>query len=364
MKMKKYLLIIVSIIFYIQGCDNKFNTNELVVPNSGGGNISGDTVYVQLNPSWKGFNNPQDIYIGHDQFLYVADTDNNRVVMMNVAGQILSTLSIKRPIAIAQDYKLNLLVCAECDITDSTTHQSVTYSAVYKIDLVSVGHHMENATPIRLLPRQTDLSKPDRQYTAVTAFYDNTFYVARTGPDNSSIIDPDNSILKFVPKSMYGGGAGDTLLGRLPNILPVSGGLVTANQISSMTSFDERNINLVLTLTGTTNFKAQEWIYYISPIEEKYISGFSPGDSVAFAKPNRFDQPEGCTLDPSENIFVVDAAKDSVFKFNSFGNELESFGGPQIFNQPHGVAFFDRTLYIADSGNNRILRFVLSTDIR
>ncbi len=358
MKMKRNLLILLSVFFLIQGCDQKFNTEELVAPNSNGGNISGDTVYIKLNPSWEGFNNPQDIYIGHDQFLYVADTDNDRVVMMNVAGQILGSISLKKPIAISQDYRLNLIVCAEFD----TLNQN--FSAVYKIDLVSVGHQIGEAVPVRLLPRQTDLNKPLRRYTAVTAFYDNTFYVARTGPDNTSIVDPDNSILKFIPKSSYGGGEGDTLLGRLPNIEPVSGGLVTANEISSMISFDQRNINMVLTLTGNTNFKAQEWIYYVSPIEEKYISRFSPSDSIDFAKPNRFDRPEGCAMDPSGDIFVVDAAKDSVFKFNSFGNELESFGGPDVFNDPHGVAFFDRTLYVADSGNNRILRFILSTDIR
>ncbi len=47
-------------------------------------NIGGDTVYVQLNPVWEGFNNPQDIYVGRDPFIYVADTDNDRVVMMNL----------------------------------------------------------------------------------------------------------------------------------------------------------------------------------------------------------------------------------------------------------------------------------------
>lgn len=363
-KMKKSLLILISVFFLIEGCDRKFNPSELVTPNSGGGNISGDTVYIKLNPAWTGFNNPQDIYIGHDQFIYVADTDNDRVVMMNVAGHILGTLSIKKPVAISQDYRLNLLVCGECDIIDTSSGEIHTYSAVYKIDMVSVGHQIGNAIPVRLLPRPTDLSKPERKYTAVTTFYDNSFYIARTGPNNSSLIDPDNSILKFVPKSFYGGGEGDTLLGRLPNIDPLSGGLMTANGISSMTSFDQRNINLILTFTGTTNFKAQEWRYIITQIEEKYISNFSPEDSLDFARPNRFEQPEGCTVDESGNIFVVDAAKDSVFKFNAFGNELESFGGAETFNQPHGVAFFDRTLYVADSGNNRILRFILSTDIR
>jgi hypothetical protein len=364
MKMKRSLLIFMSAIFLLAGCDRKFNTEELVAPNTGGGNIGGDTVYVQLNPVWGGFNNPQDVYIGHDQFIYVADTDNDRVVMMNVAGQVLGSISIKKPVAISQDFRLNLIVCGETDITDTLTNQVVTYSAVYKIDLFAVGHQISQAVPVRILPRTSDLSKPLRKYTGVTTFYNNMYYIARKGPDNSSLFDPDNSILIGLPKSSYGGGQGDTIIGRVPNIDPVSSGLVTANEISALASFNKRNINLVVTLTGSTNFKAQQWNYYVSPIEEKYVSRFSPSDSVDFSRPNRFAQPEGCTIDPSGNIFVVDAVKDSVFKFNAFGNELESFGGAEVFDQPHGVAFFDRTLYVADSGNNRILRFILSTDIR
>jgi hypothetical protein len=358
MKMKRILLFLVSVFILLQGCDKKFSTEDLIGPNTGGGNIVGDTVYVQLSPVWEGFNNPEDVYVGHDQFIYIADTDNDRVVMMNVAGQVLGSITLKKPIAISQDFKLDLIVCAEFDTLNQI------YSAVYKLDLYAVGHQIGEATPVRLLPRASDLNKPLRKYTAVTTFYDNTFYIARTGPDNSSTFDPDNSILIGAPKSMYGGGEGDTIIGRVPNIDPVSSGLVTANGISSLTSFDKRNINLVVTLTGNTNFKAQQWNYIITPLEEKYVSRFSPSDSVDFIIPNRFAEPEGCTIDPSGNIFVVDAGKDSVFKFNAFGNERESFGGPDVFNQPHGVAFFDRTLYVADTGNNRILRFILSTDVQ
>ncbi len=61
--------------------------------------------------------------------------------------------------------------------------------------------------------------------------------------------------------------------------------------------------------------------YFVSNLEEKYVTRFSPSDSVTFAKPNKFEQPEGSTIDASGNIFVVDAAKDSVYKFNAFGNE-------------------------------------------
>jgi DNA-binding beta-propeller fold protein YncE len=78
---------------------------------------------------------------------------------------------------------------------------------------------------------------------------------------------------------------------------------------------------------------------------------------------NRFERPEGVTLDDANNIFVADAEKDSVYKFNTFGDEMESFGGADVFSSPNGVAYHDRTLYVLDGGNNRILRFILSTEI-
>ncbi len=67
--MKRILLILISIFVLLQGCDRKFNTESLVAPNSGSANIGGDTVYVQLNPVWEGFNNPQDIYFGREPVL-------------------------------------------------------------------------------------------------------------------------------------------------------------------------------------------------------------------------------------------------------------------------------------------------------
>jgi DNA-binding beta-propeller fold protein YncE len=79
--------------------------------------------------------------------------------------------------------------------------------------------------------------------------------------------------------------------------------------------------------------------------------------------PNFFESPEGATVDPAGSIYVADASTDSVYKFNAFGDLLIAFGGPEIFNGPFSVAFFDKTLYVADTGNNRILRFILSTDL-
>ncbi|MFN3873044.1 MAG: hypothetical protein ACK4R9_08580 [Ignavibacterium sp.] len=339
----------------ILSCEDKFE----LPTTSGLGNISGDTVYVQINPAWEGFNNPQDIYIGNEPFIYVADTDNDRIVMMNLAGTVLGTKPIKRPVAISQDYQLNLIVCSEFDTLGTT------FGAVYKINLVAANHNISDAPVTRLLPRPnvpSDL-KTGIRYTGVAVFYDNSFYVARTGPNNSSIFDPDNSILIFQKKLLADGSKTDTLIGRLPSIEPVGTGLLTAFNISSLASFKKRNNDFVMTLTGNTTFKTQ-WLYFnFSSETPGYESKLSPGTNQMMSV-NKFSRPEGVTVDNSGNIYVADADRDSIYKFNSFGDELQSFGGPQLFNEPYAVAHFDKTLYVVDKGNNRILRFILSTDLR
>lgn len=353
-----HLIIYLIVTAFFLSCTDKFDINEIDT-GSGNNNTSGDTVYVQLNPEWGGFNRPQDVMVGREPFIYVADTDNDRIVMMNLDGQILGTRSIKKPIALAQDYRLNLIVCAQFDTLVSG--QNRTFSAVYKLDLVAVSHQIAIAPIKKLLPRAADLNRPLVVYTGASVFFNNMFYIARKGPNNSSFVDPDNSILIFVPNEISGN---DTLVGRVPNIDPLGQGPVSAYDLSSLTSFNNQSIDIIVTLTGGTSFKAN-WLHYqITPIEQKYVSNFSPGSGTGLVIPNRFESPEGSTLDNSGNIYIVDSDKDSVYKFNSFGDELNSFGGPNIFNEPYGVAFFNKTLYVADTGNNRILRFILSTDIQ
>jgi hypothetical protein len=360
MKIRKnlYLIVLSVIIAFLLSCTDKFDLNDIDT-GDGNVNVSGDTVYVQINPEWGGFNRPQDVMVGREPFVYVADTDNDRIVMINLDGQILGTRSIKKPVALAQDYRLNLIVCAQFDTV--VGGQSRTFSAVYKLDLVSVSHQIAIAPITRLLPRANDLNRPLVEYTGACVFYNNMFYIARKGPNNSSFVDPDNSLLIFVPNEISGN---DTLLGRVPNIDPLGQGPVSAYDISSLTSFNNQSIDIIVTLTGGTSFKAN-WLHYeITAIDQKYVSNFSPRSGTELVIPNRFEKPEGGTRDNSGNIYIADAAKDSVYKFNSFGDELNSFGGPDVFNEPYAVAFFNKTLYVADTGNNRILRFILSTEIQ
>jgi len=323
------------------------------------------SVYMHINPDWTiaegiSYNNPQAILIGKEPFIYVCDTDNDRILMLNTAGTVLGTLSIKKPIAIAQDYRLNLLVCAQTDIGGTT------YSCVYKIDLVSVNHIIGNASKKLILPGKSDIDlHPLCKYSAVTAFYDNSYYVARKGANNTSLYDPDNAIFQFVNVSPDS----DSFFSIVHSIDPVSSGLITANGINSMMSFNLKNLDFIATfdknVPNATYFKAQWFQHFATLSSEGYQSGIGFSSGAAFVKPARFGAPTGSCIDPSGSIYIADGdpAKDSVFKFSPLGNELQSFGGPSVFSKPAGVAYFDKTLYVLDSQNNMIRRFILSTDL-
>ena len=360
--MKRYFLILSAVFLLLQGCDRKFNVDQLVDPNSGKGNIGGDTVYVQLNPAWEGFNNPQDVMVGREPFIYVADTDNDRVVMLNLNGDILGVRSVKHPVSLAQDYKLNLFVCAKLDTLISG--QLKTISSVFKLNMLAAGHNISAAIADTILPRSdNDINNPEREYTGVAVFYDNSYYVARTGPHNSTLIDPDNSILSFEVRELPNGAEEDIYKGRVGNIDPIGAGVLSGYGLSSIISFNKTNYDVITTLTGNTNFKVQ-WLHFVDTRDFTGYQNYIPPQSSTLMFPNRFEKPEGVTLDGAQNIIVADMAKDSVYRFNPLGDLLQAFGGSEIFDKPSGIAFFNKTLYVADSGNNRILRFILSTDIR
>jgi len=362
--------ILLSSIFLIAlqiGCTNKFNMPNENIQTGQYQNIS-DTLYIQQHPVWNGFNKPEDIIVGREPFIYIADTGNDRIVMMNVAGQILGSIHIKHPTSLAQDYKLNLLVCAQFDTVINS--KQLSFSAVYKIDLVAVNHRISEAPIKRILPQSPKIdpfafSRPDRIYTGIAVFYDNSYFVARKGPSNSNPIDRDNAVLTIREGKITesDGTTKDTLyIGKIPLLAAEGTGLLSANQISSLTASGRNNHDFIMTLIGNNSFKVQSLKYVNTQDFSGYQSKFQPFASDLM-KVNKFGKPEGVALDNANNIFVADAQKDSIFKFNSFGDEMESFGGADVFKNPHSVAYYNKTVYVVDTGNNRILRFILSTDI-
>ena len=64
------------------------------VPENEGLKVVSDTVYVQLKPVWSpetgwDFLEPADVLVGREPLIYVADTGHDRVVMLDLAGNVL-----------------------------------------------------------------------------------------------------------------------------------------------------------------------------------------------------------------------------------------------------------------------------------
>lgn len=365
MAVKTWFIVLFSgLSFFLIGCGKELELSQFNdIPR--GLSIS-DTIYVKEGGDWTEaggmkFNQPEDIYIGHDGFVYIADTGNDRIIMMDLAGNYVGEKTILHPVAIAQDRRFNLIVAGEI------VSGNYRYGAIYKIGLFESGHNI-NIAKIDTIYWEPE--KPMRRFTGVAELIDNSYYVCRVGPDNTSLFDPDNAILHFSKNnSLYPSEYVDLT----PNLDAIGSGIRSINQMSAIATFLDRRraTDFIVAQTDPgANFKVK-WIRY------------NPGSEVvpptweAYLKPNASDlttqgmfvSPEDVTLDTRSNIYVIDAGLDSLMKFDVRGKLLkESFGpgklGDDKLKNPKGVAWFDRILYIADTGNNRIVRFKLSTDIR
>lgn len=345
----------------LSSCGEKIDLNQFPVNQDPG--IIGDTVYIPVSPIIYGFNEPADIYFGYDQQIYVADKNNNRVVQMDLAGNVVSYSNfILRPKKITQDRFFDLLVVGAI-IDTIPPNQLDTVDVIFRFKLQPNGGTLTGLNPsIAFRSNQpTPIPGDHGNFTGISAYQDNYYVVTRSGPDNSSPIDPDNAIFRIdrfdntapVPERLSG--------------FEVEGqGLMSLQGVSGITTFTNNNRDIIyIQNSPNTAFKIQWCIY--DDIENVYNPKYDPGSAVDLLRNGLLISPAGITLDQFNNIYVIDSYKDSLYKFNSLGRlRSESFGGtgtsPSQFANPLGVAFFNKTLYICDTGNNRILRFILSTD--
>jgi len=353
----------ISISLFAFGCadEDKIDLSQFPI-NIDPGTI-GDTTYIPVTPIITGFNEPVDIHFGYDQQLYVADKNNDRIVQLNLAGAIVSYSDfILRPKKITQDRNFDLLVIAS--VIDTVPPNILdTVDVIYRYKLRENGGVLAGVIPTVAFKsnQPTPIPGDHGRFTGIATFQDNYYLVTRTGPNNSSPIDPDNAIFR---------------INRFDNTVPVperlSGfevegqGLMSLQDVSGIATFTYNNYDLIyIQKSSNAAFKVQWCIY--DDIEGIYTPKFSPSGNVDLLRNGLMIEPADITLDQFNNIYVIDSWKDSLYKFNSLGKlKSESFGGegisPSHFNNPLGVAFFNRTLYICDTGNNRILRFILSTD--
>jgi hypothetical protein len=374
----------------LAGCEHKMDIDEFR-----GGTVQaptiGDTSYVEVFPPWGGFEKPVAVMIGNDQLLYVADYDNNEIVMLDAGGSVLKRRGIPHPQAIAQNSKLDLYVAGETIAPNGVD----TIGALYRIALVRwdtmylagiridtlrhdttnvyrdtsyfANHNLDTAH-MRLVWQEP--GRPARRFPGIGILPDNGYLLARTGPDNSSSVDPDTRVLLFTQ--------GDTLVTPLGDLItrPTGGTGIT----------DIRNLTGIMVFPGSRDFLLTQsneqvaygaiWMIYQSTADfQGWLPKFDPTNPVQrgvdFVRQNRFLAASGATYDRRRReLFIVDAGLDSVVKFDrnglfkaeSFGKSVSASAEFPALSGPRGVAFSnDCTLYIADTGNKVIRRFKLST---
>ncbi len=325
--------------FCFSACGEKFPLppqNE-----TGNRNIVTDTLYVQQSPIWGAaqgysFRGPRDVHVGVEPLVYVADTENDRIVMLDPVGTVLGISGrIPHPVAMAQDTQLDLLV-----VNNS--------NRVYRINLVEANHVMASARIDTILTLE-QRDHPNWRFTSIATLLGRSYYVTRVGTETA-----DNAIVQFNEK--------DELVGPLP-LVPGGTGFFSVTAPSGIISVRRGSVDFIFTQTGNSFHRAQ-WI-----TTDAY--GFTPKieQGKAFYTPGKFTAPEDVALDDLGNIYIIDAGSDSLYKFNPAGGEFrsQSFGGrgsgERLFNRPNGVAWFNKVLYVADTGNNRIVRFKLNTDL-
>jgi hypothetical protein len=303
---------------------------------------------VELSPPFEGFAGAEDIAIGNDQLLYVADTRASRIVMMNRAGQIMSTRAMLHPHAITQDLRLDLLVGGELVASNGDT-----VGAIFRVHLVSsdpdTAHHLEKS---RIDTVWRELAKPARRFPGLTVFYDNTYIAARSGPDNSSFIDPDGRVLLF--------DANDRFITPVPAFTTGTGSGITNIYIpTGVAAFPGVKDFLLVQSSQGVSYGAIWLQFQVASDFEGWIPKFDPANpdqrGVDFIRPNRFLLPQAVAI------------LDSVFKFNSRGTfKAESFGfyrSGGAMKRPSGLAYFATVLYVLDAETGEILRYRLSADV-
>ncbi|CAN5634128.1 hypothetical protein BH10BAC5_BH10BAC5_00940 [soil metagenome] len=361
MKVYSKIIKILPVVLFalsLYSCAPKTDLSEYPVTNNPNPVSTNDTSYVQQSPTWDQFNGPEDILIGKEPLIYVADTKNNAIIQMDLSGLQIGSLEFLHPHCLSQDNNFDLLVIADSVL--SVTFDTV--SVLYRVKTVAAGGIITTAEKIALISSDypTPLTSRQRKFTGISTFPDNTYIVSRKGPNNSSSLDPDNAILKIRGVSSV------TSVSLLTGFQAQGNGVYSIDKISSLWATPSNNTDFLLTRnTDDYGFKL-EWFQYDN-VNGAYLPKYLPEMNSDITR-LQLSNPEDVTLDNNSNIFVVDAGNDSLYKFNSSGKILrESFGGrgtgTNKLNRPYGVAFFNKVLYIADTGNNRIVRYKLSTEL-
>ncbi len=380
--MKRLILLLAGIlvtILIIYSCGEKIKMPTEVPPS---GNL-GDTLYLMLNPPWDAqrgytFSKPTALYFGKDTYLYIADTDNNRIVQSDAAGTIRAIIPINHPISVSQDELMRLLVVTgEKRVYKIDMGPGGDQTPVIAFDYYSTAYPDTHAI---FYKHRTMINENDR-FTSITDIpaNDKSYFVAV-----SSSLDSVNNgrIMWFwgssertqYTDSLYDSKFTNAVLDSFTNPIVITGnGITTTTHPNSIYAYDLSGTTHMIVCQDTGSYPVHDMKFERQPWDQHWVFNFTHAPGQDIIKNGVFDHPRAATADLQGNIYVVDSGPNrtcGVFKFSRNGVLLNTFCEPDStdrFNSPSGISYDiygdRRTVYVADTDSNRVLRFKLSTDI-
>lgn len=420
MRSLRSLLLLLLVTTILAGCDafgskDDATTDEIFEEGRTPPGLISEVEYVPLSPFFTQggdgapLENPQDVYVGYDELIYVVDERGLHV--LDLAGRPAAFLPLDDATSVIQDRRLHLYVTARRDTTLSG--QTWNLPVVYRYSGVATGSPM--LEDIIWHPFDDDSRKFNRPdpiptdeevaFTGVAVLADNAVYVSRRGPvnDPTSVILPHNTVMEFTPEGVNT----QSVLALSPtqpslrsainptDVLttiqppqrttftdtkdffitqsPYPNGEVPPSGMEDSLRFATLSIRAVVTPDG---------IVYRPDTQRLQVSADPDAGEGFLYEEFKFENPVDMAFaaDGTNYLYVLDAAKDSLFVFTNSGVEgvapppgatsnqpvPVSFGGEgdgaSEFRNPQGVTYFDRIVYVADTGNDRISRFRLNTD--
>ncbi len=381
---------------------------------------AGDTTYIHLAPDWLindgiPLSDPCDIVVGPEGYVFVADRGNNRIAVFDRVGNTVeagwrhrltdlenlpeweSENSVE---AVGQDEKLNLFIVNGGPTVWYWNQYLNTIGVEAVLDHIVVYDTLENdTTEMNFIEWSALDNESPYRYVPVDYVFDDD--PARI----DSVLTPAIFYQDPVGLSKYRGVAGGPdetvyvtdLTDRVSRLTVLYQNLVLLKNGYfgyTYTGEFERDVAVYGSGMGTTQDPAgiyvqvqgsQHFIYFTQTggyfkaqkIREEGVGNFFSafGPDTDFMQLDRFADPMDIWVAQQylggNWIFVADTDSNRVQVFNPEGDFLMYAGvrdssGVEIFDEldhPEGVAHFEGILYVTDTGNNRIVRYALSSDI-
>lgn len=433
--MKKITITILAVFMYLLVTQCEYT--RLAMPNSDDTSIiynTGEIKYMQISPTWTDFNSPIDIFISLDDYIFVADSGNQEVIVLKKTGEqitsdesgndfsALSNLEF-RPVGLCIDSKLNVFMvdksnkiydwnqftnnCSNTGDDNDSIAVEITYRNTTSGELVTVTDFSESEALegdgyiIDDVTYEYDQTKID-SILGVHVFYEepeansSRFVSVGKAPSSKSAIYATDAGEQKIVKIEYERSAylkladGTTLWqhrGIKGKAIATAGtGSGTINDPTGIFVDDAGDVYYTQTGINFGFHKIEEY----NEDEELWSSAFTLGVNEIMDL-ERFVDPADVAVDDDGAVFVLNTGENEVQIFDDGGEFVRKAGlrsvqvdttistivdgvtvekdtiitkyYNDILNNPRGIFVDDDVVYIVNSGDNSIVRFMLSTDI-